>query len=142
MSRLVSPKSRTASPPEEHTALGEYAERVTKYIPAEVLAAYLSINGILATVTNTGETPLRNAVYAASFALCLVFTPIYFGLVAHKNEPKMLQRIVSTIAFVVWAYNLGGVFSAYGIYIPWLGSIFLIVFSLVSGAFAPQPADR
>jgi len=142
MSRLVSPKSRTANPPGKSSALSEYAERVTKYIPAEILAAYLSINGILAAVTDAGETPLRNAVYVASFALCLVFTPVYFGLVAHKNEPKMLQRIVSTIAFVVWAYNLGGVFSVYGLFIPWLGSIFLIVFSLVSGAFAPGPADR
>jgi len=142
MSRLVSPKSRVADRSDKRSALGEYAERVTKYIPAEILAVYLSINGILATVTDSGETSLRDAVYVASFALCLAFTPVYFGLVAQKDEPKMLQRIISTIAFVVWAYSLGGVFTVYAIYIPWLGSIFLIIFSLVSGAFAPEPADR
>jgi hypothetical protein len=140
MPRLVEPVVSESRFVKAQPSAIDYAERITKYIPGEILAGYLAINGILASVTGAQED-LRRWVYILMFALCLVLTPIYFSLVARSKQPKKLQMILSTIAFVVWAYNLGGVFEVLKIYIPWLGAIFLIVFSLVSGALAPKPTD-
>jgi hypothetical protein len=61
---------------------------------------------------------------------------------ARREGPKRLQMILSTVAFVVWAYNLGGVFEVFRVYVPWLGSILLVVFSLVSGTLAPRRGEK
>jgi hypothetical protein len=45
---------------------------------------------------------------------------------------------VSTVAFVVWAYALGGPFQLCGIYKGWLGSILLGSFTLAAGLVEPK----
>ena len=140
MSRLVEPVPSGARLAGSEGELNTYLERTAKYIPGEIIAGYLGINGILASVS-TDQGSLRQLVYVMTFLLCLALTPVYFNRIAKQGEPRRLQMILSTIAFLVWAYSLGGVFTAFGIHIPWLGSILLIVFTLVSGAFAPRPSD-
>jgi hypothetical protein len=141
MSRLVEPALDAARFVKAQPSAIDYAERITKYIPGEILAGYLAINGILASVTATQED-VRRWVYVVTFALCLVLTPIYFNMLAKNKQPRRLQMVLSTVAFVVWAYNLGGVFEILKIYVPWVGSILLIVFSLISGTLAPRPSDK
>jgi hypothetical protein len=116
----------------------EYFERVAKYIPGEVLAGYLAVNGIIQSVDASKERALPAAAWGV-FILCLFLTPIYFNQMAKPGQPKRLNMLVATIAFAVWAYALGGVFNLVGVYKPWLASILLVVFTLVSGAVVPKP---
>jgi hypothetical protein len=141
MSRLVEPVPSGQRLANMQPSPVSYAERITKYIPGEILAGYIAINGVLASVTDD-QSGLRNWVYLGTFLLCLVLTPIYFSMMARSGGPKRLQMILSTVAFVVWAYNLGGVFEVFRVYVPWLGSILLVVFSLVSGTLAPRPGEK
>lgn len=147
MSRLVQGRSRPVGFLREITSANDYAERIVKYIPSEILAAYIAINGILASVAAT-QGDIRIWVQIGVIALLLILTPLYFRLLAKPTEPTTTQMFVSTVAFVVWAYNLGGPFvelyPAYvsvPVYFPWIGSISLIIFTLVSGLVIPPSRD-
>lgn len=113
-----------------------YLARVAKYVPSEILAAYITALGIINTVAEPG---LKWWLYLAFLVLCLVFTPIYFNQMANQGQPKAAQMVVSTLAFLVWAYSLGGFFEVVGIYHSVVASLVLIAFTLVSGAIVPRP---
>jgi hypothetical protein len=143
MGRLVEPsdaeRSSGRSPLRSIADAGnDYAARVAKYVPAEIVAAYLSLLGILNTVPR--EDPIRVIVAWGALVLCLVLTPVYFRLLARAGQPCVVQMVVSTAAFVVWAYALGGAFEMVGYHKPWLGSILLVCFTLISGLV--RPAQR
>lgn len=139
MSRLVVPKQRVtltkavgvpAEPPDN------YPERVAKYIPGEVVALYVGAAGVLKTV-GAEDASLVLVLYWVFFGLGLVLTPIYLARMAKAGEPKWVHLIVSTVAFVVWAYALGGLPELMGWYRPWIGSLALLAFSGISGAIKP-----
>jgi hypothetical protein len=113
-----------------------YAERTAKYIPGEVLAAYVSINSILGSV-DAKDQLLAPASWFV-FGLCLVVTPLYLRALAIRPEPPWTHLAISTAAFAVWAYALGGPFALSGIQKPWLGSILLILFTLLAGLIEPK----
>jgi hypothetical protein len=83
---------------------------VAKFIPGEVLAFYL---GLLAMIAGADPTQVdKKFAYVAVFFLGLGVTPLWF-VVRRKGEAHWKrQTAVSTAAFLVWAYNSGGVFSA------------------------------
>lgn len=139
MSRLVDPRPsvRLTGGPSSADA---YAQRVAKYIPGEIIAAYLSVNGILMSVKPEDEA--RLPVAWGFFILCVVLTPIYFWVLSKANQPKRLHLFMSTIAFVIWAYAMGGVFDIAGYHKPWIGSVLLIAFTLISGLIAPREGDK
>ena len=111
-------------------AAKQYLEKVAKLVPSEILAAYLTVVGLVPLVQN-GH--LRAVVYAASFLTCLVVTPLYFTSVAEKYRPKRNHIVLSTIAFAVWAYAVSGSTMIPHWHDPAIASILLILFTLVSG---------
>ena len=117
-------------------AENDYAERTAKYIPGEVLAAYVSVNSILGSVDPTDY--LRVPVSWSVFGLCLALTPLYLRLLAVRRRPPWTHMIVSTVAFAVWAYALGGPFVLAGIHKAWFGSVLLISFTLIAGLIDPK----
>ncbi|MEW5911873.1 MAG: hypothetical protein AB1814_04910 [Thermodesulfobacteriota bacterium] len=114
----------------------DYLARVAKYVPSEIIAAYITAIGLISTVA---EPRLKWWLYLVFLVLCLVFTPIYFNQMAKKGEPKAAQIVISTLAFLVWAYSFGGFFQLVGIYHSVVASLLLIAFTLVSGLFVPKP---
>ncbi len=115
-----------------------YTTRVAKYVPTEILAAYITLLGVVDSMVGSSE--LKFWLYLAALAIGVVFTPIYFYMAAEKNDPRAVQMIVSTLAFLVWAYSLEGFFKAIGIHHPAVASFALILFTLISGAIKPNPA--
>ena len=122
-------------------------ERVAKYVPGEIIALFLSLNGIAATAAASR----RLVWFFVAFAVCLLLTPIYFRyIVGTPEDPRRYQATVSTIAFLVWAYGLGaGFFVAAGWYDPTGATFAVAIFSAVSAWLgptrepeqAPQPAQ-
>jgi uncharacterized membrane protein YhaH (DUF805 family) len=147
MGRLVVAKAtpgvrakKAGDKPEEDDG---YLGRVAKYVPSEVLAAYLAINGIVTQpdVLNQGWTPYMNV---AVFIIGLLVIPSY--LMARKakdKQPAVMHSAISMLAFVVWTYAIEGavytnnIFHA-DVHETAIGSIALIIFTLVSGAMQPQ----
>ncbi|REK18429.1 MAG: hypothetical protein DWQ37_04150 [Planctomycetota bacterium] len=112
-------------------------ERVAKYIPGEIIAFYILALGILNSV-DEGDG-LRTPVAWGCLALGTLATPSYVYRLASKwDRATFVNAATSTVAFGVWAYNLGGIFTYQGWYVPWLGSILIGAFTVVS-AFIELP---
>jgi hypothetical protein len=143
MARLVIPPQRveTLTGAKRSGKAAELADgyfaRVAKYIPGEIVALYIGAAGILKTVGKE-DARLVPPVYWGIFLICLVLTPIYLSRTALKGQPKRIHLIVSTVAFVVWAYALGGLPDLMSWYRSWLGSLGLLAFSAISGAIEPS----
>ena len=66
--------------------------------------------------------------------VCLVFTMVAMARQSKTVEGKpnevhpvaWPQVAISVVSFAVWAYALGGPFVAWGIYLPWLGTLLIL----------------
>ena len=114
----------------------EFETRVAKYIPAEVVGGYVSLDGILnpeavmppvraaAAATESAAaavaapaaaaTPVAAKLAALSptlvFLFCLILAPIYVWHLGRKsgNPTWKVQAFIATFAFTIWAYATKG----------------------------------
>ncbi len=142
MGRLVEPRPDPALvQADPNQGVKDYLERVAKYVPGEILAAYLTITPVLIGTTEAGSGT-RFFLQLVAFLALLFLTPLYFRFMARPGQPKRLQMGISTLGFAVWAYSQGGIFTTIGLYHPGAAALFLILFSLSSGLVAPKPGTR
>lgn len=119
------------APPADATDTDSYFEKLIKYIPADIVAAYVTIAGILQEHDNQ---PIW--MTWAVFGCLLALTPLYVCWL--KTTPpgisasKTFHWTASCIAFTVWVFALGGPFAAaFDWYRPFFGSIALILTTLL-----------
>jgi hypothetical protein len=123
-----------------------YFDRVVKYIPTDVVAAWTAASGLIGSLDDAA-TPQVNE---AANVLWVVF---FFGLVVtavwtwrQTREPNMrpavTQIIVSTLAFAVWVFALGGPFKALTFYRDQYGALLLIGFTLAIGLIIPPESSQ
>jgi predicted membrane channel-forming protein YqfA (hemolysin III family) len=137
MSRLVRYPPAALAGDEVEDTYKDKLERLAKYVPSEVLATYIFLNGIAATAASHTE---RLLWFSISFLICLSFTPIYFYLIRSPGDAVRHQQITSTIAFIIWAYGLGaGLFKEADYYFPIAAAFAVAIFSLVSAFIVPKP---
>jgi hypothetical protein len=79
-----------------------YTDRLIKYIPPDVIAAFTAIEGILAGSKSPNAVVLGWLV----FAVIGIATPFYLSRVGGVRKP--VQVVISTVAFVVWAFAYPG----------------------------------
>jgi len=103
-----------------------YFDRLFKYIPAELVACYIFVLGVVKHLTNAGE--IRVFQWSLFIIFCIL-TPLYLWRI--QKVQKVQQLIISVLSFVVWVFALGGPFSLSGWYNPVYGSILLPVFTLI-----------
>lgn len=129
--------------PPDSKANDSYFEKLLKYIPADIVAGYVAIAGILQEHNND---PLW--VTWAVFGILLVLTPFYVCYV--KTDPpgfhqkKLFHWVTACLAFTAWVFALGGPFAAtFAWYKPYLGSVVLILTTLIipvlEGRFVAGP---
>ena len=106
-----------------------YLEKVAKLIPSEIIAGYLAMVGFVPLVQQKDAQPM---IYWIVFFICLILVPIYLNSQADKNKPRLVHLILSTCAFVVWAYVITGNTLIPDYYDAAIASIILIAFSLAS----------
>jgi hypothetical protein len=124
----------------------EYKDRLVKLIPAEVVAVYLFISGLV-SATDPEKTP-QGLVLTIVFVVLLLLTLPYLSRVARVTNP--LQLGISTGAFVVWVFSLGGPFvylmKLVGLeYQPIYGAIVLPIYTFAVPIFDNQytgPPER
>ena len=132
-------KFAAQEPPPDSKVTDTYFEKLVHYIPADILAAYVAITGITASV----DPPLW--LGWGVFGALLALTPLYVCYV--KTEPKgfvsskMFHWVTACLAFSAWVFAMGGPFATFAWYQPYLGSVVLILTTLIipvlEGQFYP-----
>ena len=100
-----------------------YRDKLVKYIPAEVVALYLTLDVICRS--NPTEGGLRWIILIFG---CVV-TPLYLWRIQRVRKP--IQLVVSTAAFVVWTFALGGPFVSLSWYKAIYGALLLPMFTFL-----------
>jgi hypothetical protein len=117
----------------EGKGFSDYLDKVARLIPSEIIAGYLTMIGFVGSVKNT-QTQIIIAWVV--FAIGLILTPLYLNKVAEADKPKRNHLILSTVAFLVWAYVTTGKqlleTISPDIFDQAVASIVLVAFSLVS----------
>lgn len=98
---VLGPEDSSKGPLTSVPTADSYSDRLVKYIPPEVIAAFTAIEGRIGSAKST-STHLAWLV----FLVILFATPIYLIRLGHVRKP--LQVGISTIAFVVWAVAYPG----------------------------------
>jgi hypothetical protein len=143
MPRLV-PLSNGPPPSPDST----YLERVAKYIPGEVVAAFNACFAIIRVQDDAN--PAKLVMGWVVFALLFAGTPVYLYVMNQqakdplRGRPLAIQLSIATLSFVAWSYALGGPFAlakqpeVLGGYQEWIGAIFLILYTSAVGLYKPS----
>jgi hypothetical protein len=134
MTRRIETVSYQSTDGQEKPADG-YPDRVVKYVPADVVAAWIAATNVL----KTANVPRQNVLWAC-FAFGVVATAAWTWRQTKKTgAPALITQIfVSTLAFCVWVFGLGEPFASLSWYDSVYGSLALIAFTLISGAIVPK----
>lgn len=113
-----------------------YFEKLLSYIPADIVAGYVALNGVIANQSS------NNAVLQwIVFGVLMTLTPLYICYM--KTAPsgllpcKVFPCLAGMFAFAAWVFALGGPFAATWStwYQPVYGSIALILTTLAIPVF-------
>lgn len=121
--------SRRILSPLDSPTPDDYKTRLLKSIPADVVAAWVFLDGIL-----SADPLAPDGLHWAVFAAVLALTPLWTWSMAY--EPGLptptLQIVASTLAFAVWAFALGGPFDDLAWYTSSLASVILALYTLAA----------
>ena len=110
----------------------DYMSRLLKYIPSEIVMAYISIEGVLLTCYNPNLWADRQMLVKLLWiisAILTVLTPLWLWRVMRVRNRS--QLFISTISVPVWLFALGGPFALLDWYRPALGAISLPLYTLI-----------
>lgn len=110
-----------------------YFDKVIKYIPADVVAAWVTVNGIVKAATGV---PAKTIMWIA-FVIGLIITALWtWKQTTAPRQPTAVKQIaISTIAFGIWVVALGT--PPFDSLRPLYGSLLLILYTLIVGKFNP-----
>ena len=116
------------------TGFQSYLDRLIKMIPAEVIGLYLVGSGIIPISYPPTTTPMIQKIALVIWALiCLiavVVVRIYGTYDQSYHHPIDWPHVViSAIAFLIWVYTIGGPFAIFGLTVPWIGSLLVLVWT-------------
>lgn len=116
----------------------KFFDRVIKYIPADVVGGWVAASGIIGSLKGPNSATVLWIAFAAGLALTAAWT-------LHQTRepgkpPAVLQTVIATLAFAIWAFALGGPFTQFPWYEQAYGSLVLIGFTLAAGLVVP-PSD-
>lgn len=105
----------------------EYLGRLLKMIPAEIIGVYM---------IGAGFIPATERVASAIWVgLCFVFVFIIriYGTADPEEGlgPQPIPVFVAAIAFLIWVYSQGGPFEQFGLYVPYVGSLAVLVWTFL-----------
>ena len=145
MGRRVIPPSegyrfRAAGNQPSEAAVDVYKDRLVKYIPADIVAVYVTLSGI---VRAAGDQVAQATLQWGVFGVILILTPFYLRRVTSIRGAKtpIKQIVVSTLAFIVWAIALpGGPFSLFSWFRPVYGALLIPLYTfIVAGLVEGDP---
>jgi len=114
-----------------------YLDRLFKMIPGEVISLYLVGSGLI---------PQDQTIVLVLWSvICLggvVIVRIYGTADPPNDKPPQWGPItISAISFVIWVYSLGGPFAAFGLAVPWVGSLLILLWTFFVPIFYRGPFE-
>jgi hypothetical protein len=113
-----------------------YFDRVIKYIPSDIVSAWVLANSLI----NSSQDDVPKAMilwiaFGCGVALTAVWT--WKQTEVPGKRPAYTQILISTVAFVVWVFAVGGPFVHLTFYRPVYGSLLLVLYTLVVALIVP-----
>lgn len=116
---------KEAPPPA--TPMQSYMDRLVKLIPGEVVGIYMVGNGVIPS-----DQKIATVAWFIICFLLVIFVRAYAtGDKANKIPPQWMAVFVSTVSFVIWAYNMPGLFQQYNLAIPFIGSLAVLLWTFL-----------
>jgi uncharacterized membrane protein len=130
--------------PREVNDTQSYFDKAVKLVPTEIVGAYMVLAGIIGADAASTAAPtdsLSKILLTVVFFVLLILTPLYLIFISKvKNK---VQIVITTLAYILWIYTLGGPFSIWGIYNAKIAAVLLTVWSLVMPLVVrPDPATQ
>ncbi len=133
----VMAEAASALPREPGTDFQGYLDRLMKMIPGEVIGLYLVGSGFIPSN--------QSLVLLIWSVICLggVVAIKAYGTADRANQkpPDWVHVAISTVAFVIWVYSIGGPFAKYGVAVPYIGSLLVLAWTFFVPTFYKGPAD-
>jgi hypothetical protein len=125
-----------------------YSDKLVKLIPSEIIGAYMVLSNILGYTAGNmqasarpypvSESDLKPILLQIVFFVLLILTPVYLKKISGVNN--VTQLIVTTLSFIIWVYTLGGPFIVWGLYYSIVGSVVLVLWSVIIPLFVSPVA--
>ena len=137
--RVAPPRAQAAAGVTPPVEFDSYFDKAVKYIPADIVAAWVAVTGL---VSSARDVPRQTILWVA-FGIGLLVTALWTWkqAAAPGRRPPVTQAIISTGAFAVWVFALGGPFQ----HVPGqpvYGSLLLILYTLVVALIDPKEDER
>ncbi len=112
-----------------------YFDRLVKYLPTDIIFAWVTVLGLVDSSTSIP----KNALLWIMFVLFTLITAVWILRQTHiSGKPLAItQTIISTGAFIVFAFALGKPFEILSFYKPLYGSLLLIFYTLLVSFIIP-----
>ena len=97
---------------EDGSRSGNYAAAITKLIPGEVIAAYLTGKSLILAAPSSENSDANTWIAWTVFCLAMVIV-IRRWMTSDKDAhvpPEWSAVIISALSFLVWIYSFGDVF--------------------------------
>jgi hypothetical protein len=107
-----------------------YFDRIVKLIPSDIVAAWIFVASL---ITNAQDVPTATVLWVA-FIFGLVLTAVWTYV---QTKRAVRQTLVSTIAFAVWVFAIGGPFVTLDWYRSLYGTLALVAYTLVIAPIIP-----
>ena len=113
-----------------------YFDKVIKYIPADVVAAWTVTSSL---ITSADDAFPRVTALWIAYAFGVLMTGLWtWKQTDEKDKPLAKTQIwVAVVAFVIWVAALGGPFDFWPSYQRLYGSLLLIAYTLTVGLITP-----
>jgi hypothetical protein len=113
-----------------------YFDKVIKYIPADVVAAWTVVTSLVAS---GGDDFPQATVLWIAYAFGIVMTALWtWRQTQERNKlPAKTQIAIAAVAFAIWVAALGGPFEFWPLYQRLYGSLLLIAYTLTVGLITP-----
>src|SRR5712691_5268879 len=108
-----------------------YFDRVIKYIPADVIAGWTALTGLLAAASGAPSVVILWGAFGVFILLTAAWTWKQTSL--PDQPPAVTQILVASAAFIVWVFALSGPFALLSWYQPVYGAVLLIIFTIAVG---------
>ena len=109
--------------------LSNYTDRITRILPTEFVATYLTVTQIV-----RDDLTLRQPLLLLCLVACLILIPIFLNRIKKNNDRR--HHVIVMLSFLIWAYALGDAFEPgslipFDLYRTSLGAALLVVWGLV-----------
>lgn len=120
----------------------QYVSKLIKLIPAESIGLFVTIDNIIKS-TRANANPIPDTVSWITFIVLIGVTVFITYLTSNNKNLKIAykQIIISTIAFIVWVFALGGPFLLCSWYRSEYGAIILPIYSVLAPLMYKKTLD-